>query len=232
MLNKFDKVATSPVWGKIIAACVMILSIYASYKLGYTLSNLSGIIYGYAYSAAYTGLSAISAPAFLIGFLCDAVLTGFFYAIMMTFFVLGAILIFGFIEEIGYMARIAYVFDNTMQKLGLHGKAIMPILMSFGCTIAGVNATRVLDSGKQKLLSIITSWVVPCSAVWGVITLLPKKAEPISVSLSMVTSCEKDTCLFIILEITVTMLRLTLMYYTDFISFMENPQNDELIIIT
>lgn len=150
----------------------MVLSIYASYKLGYTLSNLSGIIYGYAYSAAYTGLSAISAPAFLIGFLCDAVLTGFFYAIMMTFFVLGAILIFGFIEEIGYMARIAYVFDNTMQKLGLHGKAIMPILMSFGCTIAGVNATRVLDSGKQKLLSIITSWVVPCSAVWGVITLM------------------------------------------------------------
>lgn len=172
LLNKFDKVATSPFWGKIIAACVMVLSIYASYKLGYTLSNLSGIIYGYAYSAAYTGLSAISAPAFLIGFLCDAVLTGFFYAIMMTFFVLGAILIFGFIEEIGYMARIAYVFDNTMQKLGLHGKAIMPILMSFGCTIAGVNATRVLDSGKQKLLSIITSWVVPCSAVWGVITLM------------------------------------------------------------
>ena len=48
----------------------------------------------------------------------------------------------------------------------------MPILMSFGCTITGVNATRVLDSGKQKLLSIITSWVVPCSAVWGVITLM------------------------------------------------------------
>ena len=78
----------------------MILSIYASYKLGYTLSNLSGIIYGYAYSATSTGLSAISAPAFLIGFLCDAVLTGFFYAVMMTFFVLGAILIFGFIEEV------------------------------------------------------------------------------------------------------------------------------------
>ena len=73
LLNHFDKVATSPILGKIIAACVMVLSIYASYKLGYTLSNLSGIIYGYAYSAAYTGLSAISAPAFLVGFLCDAV---------------------------------------------------------------------------------------------------------------------------------------------------------------
>ena len=132
LLNKFDKAATSPVWGKIIAACVMLLSIYVAYKLGYKLSELSGIIYGYTYSATYMGLSAIGAPAFLIGFLCDAVLTGFFYAIMMTFFVLGAILIFGFIEEVGYMARIAYVFDNTMQKLGLHGKAIMPILMSFG----------------------------------------------------------------------------------------------------
>ena len=64
------------------------------------------------------------------------------------------------------------MYSTIMQKLGLHGKAIMPILMSFGCTIAGVNATRVLDSGKQKLLSIITSWVVPCSAVWGVITLM------------------------------------------------------------
>ncbi len=44
------------------------------------------------------------------------------------------------------MARISYVFDNTMTKLGLQGKAIMPFLVSFGCNIGGVTGTRVIDS--------------------------------------------------------------------------------------
>ena len=70
------------------------------------------------------------------------------------------------------MARISYIFDGTMSKLGLQGKAIMPFLVSLGCNIGGSSGTRVLDSWGQRVTAIATSWVVPCSATWGVIGLM------------------------------------------------------------
>ncbi len=172
ILGKFDKASTSPILGQLIALGIIGLAMYVSFKIGYALMNAVGVIYGYAMQAAYAGMTAINAPAFFTGLVCDALVTGVFYSLMMTFFVFGMTLVFGLIEETGYMARVSYVFDNSMQRLGLHGKAIMPFLLSFGCTIAGVAGTRVIDSGKQRLLAIATCWVVPCSAMWGVISLM------------------------------------------------------------
>lgn len=172
VLNKFDRAATSPIWGKFIALGFIGLAIFISFKIGYALMNAVGTAWGVVMGWAYTGMAAINAPAFLTGFICDALITSIFYSVMMAVFVLGMLLIFNLIEEIGYMARVSYVFDGAMQRMGLQGKAIMPFLLSFGCTIAGVAGTRVLDSGKQRLLAIATCWVVPCSAVWGVISLM------------------------------------------------------------
>jgi ferrous iron transport protein B len=172
ILGKFDKAATSPIIGQLMALGIIAMAMYISFKIGYALMNAVGVVYGYAMQAAYAGMAAINAPAFLTGLVCDALVTGVFYSLMMTFFVFGMTLVFGLIEETGYMARVSYVFDNSMQRLGLHGKAIMPFLLSFGCTIAGVAGTRVIDSGKQRLLAIATCWVVPCSAMWGVISLM------------------------------------------------------------
>ncbi len=172
VLNKFDRAATSPIWGKFIALGFIGLAIFISFKIGYALMNAVGTAWGVVMGWAYTGMAAINAPAFLTGFICDALITSIFYSVMMAVFVLGMLLVFNLIEEIGYMARVSYVFDGAMQRMGLQGKAIMPFLLSFGCTIAGVAGTRVLDSGKQRLLAIATCWVVPCSAVWGVISLM------------------------------------------------------------
>ena len=75
-------------------------------------------------------------------------------------------------EDVGYMARISYVFDDTMTKLGLQGKAIMPFLVSFGCNIGGITGTRVIDSWGQRVMTIALSWVVPCASTWGVVGLV------------------------------------------------------------
>lgn len=87
-------------------------------------------------------------------------------------FVFGINLVFGLIEEVGYMARVSYVFDNTMNKLGLQGKSIMPMLVSFGCTIGGAAGTRVIDSYGQRILTIALAWAVPCGATFAVIPTL------------------------------------------------------------
>ena len=81
-------------------------------------------------------------------------------------------MVFGLLEEIGVMARISYVFDNTMGKLGLQGKSVMPFLISFGCTMGGAAGTRVIDNWGQKILTIALSWAIPCGAAWAVVPML------------------------------------------------------------
>jgi ferrous iron transport protein B len=87
-------------------------------------------------------------------------------------FVFGVTLVFGLLEEIGVMARISYVFDNTMGKLGLQGKSVMPFLVSFGCTMGGAAGARVIDNWGQKVLTIALAWAVPCGAAWAIIPML------------------------------------------------------------
>ena len=59
-----------------------------------------------------------------------------------------------------------------MAKLGLQGKAVMPFLVSFGCTIGGAAGARVIDSWGQKVLTIALAWVIPCAATWSIVPLL------------------------------------------------------------
>ena len=94
------------------------------------------------------------------------------FIIKMLGFVFGVTLVFGLLEEAGVMARISYVFDNTMGKLGLQGKSVMPFLVSFGCTMGGAAGARVIDNWGQKVLTIALAWAVPCGAAWAIIPML------------------------------------------------------------
>ena len=167
-LSKFDKIATSKVFGKPLALLVIILGLIISMIIAMPLMQIFAIIPVAISEPITKALSSVGIPNLVIS-LVNAVITAMSFAFMMCSFVLGISLVFGFLEEIGYMARISYVFDNTMSKLGLQGKAIMPFLVSFGCNIGGVSGTRVIDSWKQRVMAIALSWVVPCSATWSVV---------------------------------------------------------------
>ncbi len=69
-----------------------------------------------------------------------------------------------FLEDSGYMARIAYVMDGIMSRVGLSGKAFIPFVVSFGCSVPGVMATRTLDSKRERILTILTAPLVSCVA--------------------------------------------------------------------
>ena len=89
---------------------------------------------------------SVGVSKWLISLVCGAVVTAITFAFQMASYVLGISLVFGFLEDVGYMARVSYVFDHAMSRLGLQGKAIMPFLLSFGCNIGGVTGTRIIDS--------------------------------------------------------------------------------------
>lgn len=171
-LSKVDRIATHQRWGKPFAIGIILVGLIFSMVIALPLINIMDVVVSTIQSFISSGLSAINIPNFIIALLCDAVLGAVKFALQMLCFVFGVSFVFGLLEEIGYMARISYVFDRAMSKLGLQGKAIMPFLVSFGCNIGGSSGTRVLDSWGQRVTAIATSWVVPCSATWGVVGLM------------------------------------------------------------
>src|SRR5207249_3436788 len=81
-------------------------------------------------------------------------------------------LFIGFLEDTGYMARAAFLMDRLMSKVGLHGKSFIPMLSSFACAIPGIMATRTIESPKDRLVTILVSPLMSCSARLPVYTLL------------------------------------------------------------
>lgn len=170
--GKFDRAATDKTWGKPIAIGMIVLGLVGSMVIGMPLMGLVSAVISGISSLLGNWLLGLGAAPVLVSLLCNAVLTAVSFALQMACYVFGISFVFGFMEEVGYMARISYVFDNTMTKLGLQGKAIMPFLVSFGCNIGGVTGTRVIDSWGQRILTIALSWVVPCASTWGVVGLI------------------------------------------------------------
>jgi len=68
------------------------------------------------------------------------------------------------LEDSGYMARAAFVMDRVMNKIGLHGKAFIPLLLGFGCNVPAIMATRTLDNEKDRMTTILINSLIPCSA--------------------------------------------------------------------
>ena len=170
--GRFDRAATSKRWGKPIAIGMIVLGLVCSMLIGMPLMELVGAVISGVSAPLADWLLGLGVAPFLVSLLCNAVLTAVTFALQMACYVFGISFVFGFMEDIGYMARLSYVFDNTMTKLGLQGKAIMPFLVSFGCNIGGVTGTRVIDSWGQRILTIALSWVVPCASTWGVVGLI------------------------------------------------------------
>ena len=173
LLTKFDRNAIHPKKGKWVAIGIIIAALCGSMLLAGPLMALGfEVIIPLMFSLVENTVTAVGGPEWLISFINTTISTSLGWVIAMVGFVFSVNIVFGLIEQVGYMARISYVFDNIMNKLGLQGKSVMPLLMSFGCTMGGVSGSRVLDNRGQKLLTIAVSWAVPCAATFTVIPTL------------------------------------------------------------
>ena len=101
--------------------------------------------------------------------------TGLFVPIAMVLpYVFSFYIVLGFLEDFGYLPRLAVLLDNLMHRMGLHGWAIIPMLLGLGCNVPGVMATRILESRRERLIAAtIISIGVPCAAlqamIWGLV---------------------------------------------------------------
>lgn len=170
-LGKFDRLITHRIWGKPVVVLTILLGLLASFIPALPFMGLGNLV-GMIPDPLNEALIGAGCPGFISAILCDVVIRCLGFVLQMLGFVIGVALVFGLLEEIGVMARISYVFDNTMAKLGLQGKSVMPFLVSFGCTMGGAAGTRVIDNWGQKVLTIALAWAIPCGAAWAVIPML------------------------------------------------------------
>ncbi|MBR1724462.1 MAG: ferrous iron transport protein B, partial [Ruminococcus sp.] len=170
-LGKLDRIFTHRIWGKPAVVLTVMLGLLASFIPALPFMGIGSAI-PMLKAPVTSALSSAGCPAFIMSVLCDVVIQSLGYIVQMLGFVFGVTLVFGLLEEAGVMARISYVFDNTMGKLGLQGKSVMPFLVSFGCTMGGAGGARVIDNWGQKVLTIALAWAVPCGAAWAVIPML------------------------------------------------------------
>ncbi|MEW6547088.1 MAG: ferrous iron transport protein B [Bacillota bacterium] len=85
--------------------------------------------------------------------------------------VVGFYLLMGFLEDSGYMPRVAVLFDRALNPLGLNGRAVIPFMLGFGCVTMAIVSTRVLNTSRERRIAIILlSLAIPCSAQLGVVT--------------------------------------------------------------
>ncbi len=169
--KQIDRVAAHPVWGLFVLAGILGAVFWVTFAIGAPVQSLLDVR---VIGGLGRFLSSVlgGAPSWLRGLVVDGVLGGAgavvtFLPIMVIFFAAFALL-----EDTGYMARAAYVMDNLMHIMGLHGKSFLPLFLGFGCNVPAVMGTRVIDSKPARLLTTMLAPLVPCSARMAVVAFL------------------------------------------------------------
>jgi ferrous iron transport protein B len=171
--EKLDQVVTHKVLGiPIFLVCMFLLFKVTFDWVGTPLSDmLDGFISG-SFSDGVKGLlEKIGANAFIEAVILDGIIAGVGGVLV---FVPQIFLLFFFIsllEDSGYMARVATVMDRLMEKVGLNGKAFIPMIIGFGCNVPGVMAARTIEQPKERLLTIVLTPLMSCSARLSVYSL-------------------------------------------------------------
>jgi ferrous iron transport protein B len=171
-LSRFDRIAVSNVRGKLIAVGIVIAGLIAAMIPFGIAAGIVSLIPSRLGPPAAAFLQSAGVAPFLTSLAVGGVFNTFVFSFQMAVFVFGMTFVFSLLEDIGYMARVSFVFDGVMSKLGLQGKAIMPFFVSLGCTIGGAAGTRVIDSWGQRVLAMAVMWAVPCAAILSSIPVL------------------------------------------------------------
>ena len=171
--QKIDRLVTSPYAGLPIMLGLLSILIWLTVSGANVVSGwLAVVLFGIG-DFGRTLFNQIGMPWWVTGFIWDGVYLSLAWVIsvmlppMMIFFPA-----FTFLEDLGYLPRVAFNMDWLFKKTGAHGKQSLTMAMGFGCNAAGVIATRVIDSPRERLIAILTNNFVPCNGRFPTLIML------------------------------------------------------------
>jgi len=166
--SKIDNIVTSRIWGFPIMIGILAIILWLTIEG----ANVpSGLLFNLLIDTFYPILKTVSAQIGMVWWLDGLLLDGIYLAVawviavmlppMAIFFPL-----FTLLEDFGYLPRVAFNMDAMFKKSGAHGKQALTMSMGFGCNAAGVIATRIIDSPRERLIAIITNNFSLCNGRW------------------------------------------------------------------
>lgn len=173
--DKIDQIVTNRWLGFPIFVGIMFLVYYLSISTVGTMMTdwVNDVLFGEIIPPAVEGwLAAAATPEWLNGLVLDGIVAGVgsvlgFLPQMMVLF-----LCLAFLEDCGYMARIAFLMDRIFRRFGLSGKSFIPMLIGTGCGVPGIMASRTIENQRDRRMTVITTTFIPCSAKLPVIALI------------------------------------------------------------
>ncbi len=164
MADRLDDISTRGAWGYAIMAGVLLATFACIFITG---NAIAGLIEDSL--AAATEPLAGYLPGFAGG-IAMAVIEGIIATLTVVIpYILPFYIILGILESSGYLARIAFLMDSAMHRIGLHGKAFIPLMMGFGCNVPACIGCRVMETHRERLIAVFVITLIPCAAVTTVI---------------------------------------------------------------
>ncbi|MGV6862459.1 MAG: ferrous iron transport protein B [Putridiphycobacter sp.] len=158
--SKADRILLHPVWGYLIFLLVMFtifqsLFVFASYPMDWIDQGINWL--------AESSKNLMPAGYFN-DLITDGIIPGIGGVVIFIPQIAILFLFFSFLEESGYMSRIVFLMDKMMQRFGMSGKSVVPLMSSFACAIPGILASRTIENKKERLITIMVSPLLTCSA--------------------------------------------------------------------
>ena len=187
--EKIDRILTHKYFGIPIFLGIMLVVFYLTFSvLGAPMQDFLGTAIDSGVAAFSSFLTDVGVSPWLHSLLIDGVCAGvgsvlsFLPIIVLLFFFLSRL------EDSGYMARVAFVMDKLLRKIGLSGRSFVPMLIGFGCSVPAIMATRTLSSDRDRKMTIVLTPFMSCSAklpIYGMITaaFFPHHAALVMISL-------------------------------------------------
>ena len=178
MSDKIDRIVTNRILALPIFAVIMAL-IYtiAMGSTGFSFGTMAtdwtnDVLFGEIVPPAVEGfLVSIGCADWLIGLINDGIVAGVGAVLGFVPQMLVLFLMLSILEDIGYMARIAFIMDRIFRKFGLSGKSFIPMLVGTGCGVPGVMASRTIENERDRRMTIMTTCFIPCGAKMPIIGL-------------------------------------------------------------
>jgi ferrous iron transport protein B len=168
LTSKLDSVFINKIWGFPIFILFMYIMFQATFSLGEI--PMGWIESGIAWLGSVIGSNMNPGP--LKDLLIDGVLGGVGGVIVFLPNILILYFFISMMEDTGYMARAAFIMDKLMQKMGLHGKSFIPLIMGFGCNVPAIMSTRTIENRNSRIITILINPLMSCSARLPVYLLL------------------------------------------------------------
>jgi ferrous iron transport protein B len=171
--QRIDRLVTSPIFGLPIMLLLLALVFWVTIVAANVPSQMLATALFWIGDQGKALFEAIGMPWWITGFVWDGVYLAMAWVIavmlppMAIFFP-----IFTFLEDLGYLPRVAFNLDYLFKRAGAHGKQSLSMTMGFGCNAAGVVATRVIDSPRERLIAILTNNFVPCNGRFPTLIML------------------------------------------------------------